>query len=37
MKTLEDLDAHVPRILDLNPDVLVVAGDHSTPAVLAAA
>ena len=36
VKTLEDLDAYIPRILDLNPDVLVVAGDHSTPAVLAA-
>ncbi len=36
VKTLEDLDACIPRILDLNPDVLVVAGDHSTPAVLAA-
>ena len=36
VRTLEDLDACIPRILDLNPDVLVVAGDHSTPAVLAA-
>ena len=33
---LEALDARVPRILDLDPDVLVVAGDHSTPAVLGA-
>ena len=32
---LEDLDARIPRILDLAPDVLVVAGDHSTPAILA--
>ena len=31
---LEHLDARVPRILELKPDVLVVAGDHSTPAVL---
>ena len=36
VRTLEDLDACIPRILDLNPDVLVIAGDHSTPAVLAA-
>ena len=36
VKTLEDLDVCIPRVLDLNPDVLVVAGDHSTPAVLAA-
>ena len=33
--TLEDLDRLVPRILDLDPDVLVVCGDHSTPAALA--
>ena len=33
---LEELDAHLPRLLDLNPDVLVVAGDHATPAILAA-
>ena len=33
---LEDLDARVPRILDLGPDALVVAGDHSTPAILGA-
>ena len=31
---LEELDVRVPRILDLGPDVLVVAGDHSTPAIL---
>ncbi len=31
---LEELDALVPRLLDLRPDALVVAGDHSTPAVL---
>ena len=31
---LEALDALVPRILALAPDVLIVAGDHSTPAVL---
>ena len=33
---LEELDARVPRILNLKPDVLVVAGDHSTPAILGA-
>ena len=31
---LEALDAMVPRLLDLGPDVLVVAGDHSTPAIM---
>ncbi len=27
-------EAVIPAILDLNPDVLIVTGDHSTPAVL---
>ena len=35
VKCLEELDRHIPRILDLEPDVLMVAGDHSTPAVMA--
>ncbi len=35
VKCLEELDTHIPRILDLEPDVLMVAGDHATPAVLA--
>lgn len=33
---LERLDAALPGVTALNPDVLVVSGDHSTPAVLAA-
>ena len=33
---LEELDAHLPRLRDLEPDVLIVAGDHSTPAIMAA-
>ena len=33
---LERLDAALPGITALNPDVLVVSGDHATPAVLAA-
>lgn len=31
---LEALDARIPRLLELRPDTLVVAGDHSTPAVM---
>ena len=35
VKCLEDLDARIPRLRSLNPEVLVVAGDHATPAILA--
>ena len=35
VKCLEELDIHIPRILDLEPDVLMVAGDHATPAIMA--
>jgi len=31
---LERLDAFIPQILSLKPDVLAVTGDHATPAVL---
>ncbi len=30
---IEKVDAAIPRFLDLKPDVLIVTGDHSTPAV----
>jgi 2,3-bisphosphoglycerate-independent phosphoglycerate mutase len=33
-KEIEKVDAIIPRILEQKPDVLVVTGDHSTPAVL---
>ncbi|MDP6713955.1 MAG: 2,3-bisphosphoglycerate-independent phosphoglycerate mutase [SAR202 cluster bacterium] len=36
VRRLEELDAQIPRILDLAPDVLVVAGDHSTPSTMGA-
>ncbi|MCZ6614597.1 MAG: 2,3-bisphosphoglycerate-independent phosphoglycerate mutase [Chloroflexi bacterium] len=36
VRALEELDARIPRLLDLKPDVLVVAGDHATPSILAA-
>lgn len=34
VSVLEDVDALLPRIRALDPDVIVVSGDHSTPAVL---
>jgi 2,3-bisphosphoglycerate-independent phosphoglycerate mutase len=34
VKRIEELDAVVPRIVDLKPDVLIVTGDHSTPSLL---
>jgi 2,3-bisphosphoglycerate-independent phosphoglycerate mutase len=36
VKCLEDLDPFIPQIRDLNPDVFLVAGDHATPAIMAA-
>ena len=35
VKCLEELDPYIPQIRELNPDVLMVAGDHSTPAIMA--
>ena len=34
VESLEHLDARIPRLLDLDIDTLVVAGDHSTPAIM---
>ena len=34
VKALEDLDTAIPALRALNPDVLVVTGDHATPSVL---
>ncbi|MCI0333888.1 MAG: 2,3-bisphosphoglycerate-independent phosphoglycerate mutase [Planctomycetes bacterium] len=34
VKRIEEFDAAVPRINALNPDVLIVTGDHSTPSML---
>src|SRR5258708_36914509 len=31
---IERLDAEIPNIRELNPDVLIVTGDHSTPSKL---
>jgi 2,3-bisphosphoglycerate-independent phosphoglycerate mutase len=35
VKMIEQFDAIIPRVMKLNPKVLVVTGDHSTPARLA--
>jgi len=34
VEEIEKVDALLPKITDLNPDVIVVTGDHSTPAAL---
>jgi len=36
VERLQEADAAIPRIMALNPDVLVVTGDHSTPSVFGA-
>jgi 2,3-bisphosphoglycerate-independent phosphoglycerate mutase len=36
MHKIEEVDALIPRIMALNPDVFAVTGDHSTPAVFKA-
>jgi 2,3-bisphosphoglycerate-independent phosphoglycerate mutase len=35
VKDIEEVDAYLPELLSLKPDVLIVTGDHSTPATLA--
>ncbi len=32
VRVIESVDAALPRLLELNPDVVMVTGDHSTPA-----
>lgn len=34
VKTIEEVDNALPSVLDLKPDVIIVTGDHSTPALL---
>lgn len=36
VSAIEDLDAVIPALRDLGPDVMVVTGDHSTPSQMAA-
>lgn len=36
VKLIEEVDTYMPEFLSLKPDVFVITGDHSTPAVLKA-
>lgn len=36
VKIIEEVDAWIPGIMSLNPDVVIVTGDHSSPAVMKA-
>ena len=35
VKRLEELDAFIPQMRELEPEVLMVCGDHATPAIMA--
>ncbi len=34
VSVIEEVDKEIPQLIDLNPDVIVVSGDHSTPSLL---
>lgn len=34
VRLIEEVDAQLPRMLDLDPDVFMVTGDHSTPSTM---
>ena len=36
VEALQAFDALLPKVMELRPDVLMVAGDHSTPSIMAA-
>jgi len=36
VRVIEEVDSALPRLIDLNPDVIIVTADHSTPAILKA-
>ena len=36
VRVIEEVDAALPRLIKLQPEVIIVTGDHSTPAVLKA-
>ncbi|MBN1164641.1 MAG: 2,3-bisphosphoglycerate-independent phosphoglycerate mutase [Candidatus Krumholzibacteriota bacterium] len=34
IEVIEEVDSHLPLLLDLRPEVLMVTGDHSTPCIM---
>jgi 2,3-bisphosphoglycerate-independent phosphoglycerate mutase len=36
VRAIEEVDGYIPRLLSLDPDVLIVCSDHSSPAILKA-
>jgi 2,3-bisphosphoglycerate-independent phosphoglycerate mutase len=34
VKVIEQVDQYIPRLMNMNPDVVIVTGDHSTPSIL---
>jgi 2,3-bisphosphoglycerate-independent phosphoglycerate mutase len=36
VKVIEETDTFIPQIMDLDPDVLIITGDHSTPSTMKA-
>ena len=34
VRLLEELDTYIPRLIALQPEVLIVTGDHSTPSIM---
>ncbi len=34
VRVIEEVDSLIPRLMALNPDVVIVSGDHSSPAVM---
>lgn len=34
VKAIEEVDSFIPRVMHLDPDVVIVGGDHSSPAIM---